>query len=232
MLARSSAGIVWSSVGTIILILTYISATLIQFANPLPPEGVFFLLILGGIPAALCLLLGLRRGYRTRRDLATTTSAPTYFPGIRIAIIGLGLLLVGIFISIGSIARSRTRNVQLITEAQSAVEKVLLAADRIPTDMRERLGSFKELTGEGYGGAVWNIQSYDYLMADRDAHFGNATIPVRFYVTEGNITNPGNQTIVVLKVERDQQLYLIEAPLPKVPTEGLRIMVSHPDLKH
>jgi hypothetical protein len=97
--------------------------------------------------------------------------------------------------------------------------------------MKERLGSFKGLTGQRIGGAVWNIQDYEYLVADRDAHFTNVTVPVRIYVTEGRKTNPSSHEIVVQSVKRDQSLYLIDAPLPQDPTEGLRIMVSHPQIK-
>ncbi len=97
--------------------------------------------------------------------------------------------------------------------------------------MKEHLGSFKGLTGRRIGGAAWNIQGYEYLVADRDAHFTNVTVPVRIYVTEGRKTNPSSHEIVVQSVSRDQSLYLNDAPLPQSPTEGLRIMVSHPQLK-
>ena len=86
--------------------------------------------------------------------------------------------------------------------------------------MGERLGPFKHFTGQGFGGAVWNIQGFDYLRARREGHFENATIPVLFIVSEGRKTNAGNRDIVVMDVQvstgKDAQLI---------------IMVSHPDLQ-
>jgi hypothetical protein len=119
-----------------------------------------------------------------------------------------------------------------VLEAQAAVEDLLHTGDRIPADMKERLGPFRGLTGQRFGGAGFNIQGYEYLQADRDAHFTNATIPVQIFVTEGRKTNPGSREVVVTEVRRDESsLYLNDAALPQRPTEGLKIIVSHPDLR-
>lgn len=159
---------------------------------------------------------------------------PTRYGGklkrrIRVVLVGLALIFAGI---IWLFQSGRTTQAKWIFEAQTAVEGILRTSNRIPAEMRERLGPFQHLSGEGWGRAVWNIQGYHYLQADRDAHFANATIPVRIYVTEGRKTSPESQEIMVKTVEKDQSsLYLIDAPRPKLPTEGLRIVVSHPDLK-
>ena len=42
--------------------------------SPFPPEGVFFLLALGGVPAALSMLLGLGCGFRAKRKLFASAS--------------------------------------------------------------------------------------------------------------------------------------------------------------
>ena len=228
---RNPAGRVWASLGFAILMLTFACVGWIQFAQSFPPEGVFFLLALGGTPAAAALAVGLWRGVRARRTLVSTASGPIHSSGVRVAVAGLALLATGVAIVAGDTLRRHSQNRQWIAEAQAAVEDVLVAADRIPADMRERLGPFQGLSGDGFAGASWNIQGYHYLFADRNGHFANATIPVRIYVTEGSVTNRGSHEIVVQKVERDRQLYLEEAPVPKVPTEGLRITVSHPELK-
>jgi hypothetical protein len=229
---RNSAGLVWASLGLAITTLTFVGVGWIQLVSPVPAEGVFFLLALGGFPAALAMVLGLWRGFRAKRELLVSASDPVHSSGIRIACIGLGLLSLGVALFAGDCLRRQSQKRQWVLESQAAVEDLLHTADRIPAGMRERLGPFKGLIGKRFGGAAWNIQGYEFLIADRDAHFANATIPVRIYVTEGRKTNPESHGIVIKTVERDQSsLYLNDAPLPKYPTEGLRIMVSHPDLK-
>jgi hypothetical protein len=143
----------------------------------------------------------------------------------------LGILLIVITVFAGDYWRRHRQKRQWVSEAQAAVEYLLQTADRIPASMKERLGPFRGLSGQRIGGAAWNTQGYEYLVADRDAHFANVTVPVRIYVIEGRRTNPSSQEIVVQSVQRDQSLYLIDATLPQEPTEGLRIMVSHPLLK-
>lgn len=212
--------------------LTFAGVGWIQLVSPIPTEGVFFLLALGGAPATVAMLLGCWRGFRAKKGLLATASDPVHSLGIRTALAGLGLLLLGVTIFAGDCLRRQSQQRQWVLEAQAAVEDLLHTTDRIPADMKERLGPFKGLTGQRFGGAVWNIQGYEYLQADRDAHFAHATIPVRIYVTEGRKTNPGSREVIVLEVRRDpSSLYLNDAPLPQRPTEGLRIMVSHPDLK-
>jgi hypothetical protein len=229
---RNSAGFAWASAGVGVLILTLSGVGWIQLANPIPPEGVLIVLALGFVPAALAMLIGLRNGLQARTKFSDQTFNRVHSSGIRMALTGLGLLVTGAAIFAGDCLRRETQKTKWVQEAQAAVEKELQTADRIPKDMRIRLGPFKGFTGQGVGGALWNIQGYAYLQADRDAHFANATIPVRIYVTEGKITNPGTAAIVIQDVQRESgSLYLNDAPLPKLPIEGLRIMVSHPVLR-
>ena len=228
---QNSAGFAWASSGLGVLILTLTGVGWIQLLDPVPPEGVFFLLALGCFPAALAMLIGLRNGIRAKKKLSDVASVHVRSSGICTALAGLGMLAVGVAIFTGDCWRRETQKTQWVQEAQVAVEKLLHAADRIPADMRVPLGSFTGLTGHGFGGAAWNIQGYEYLIADRDAHFANAKIPVRIYVTEGRKTNPGIAAIVVQAIKRDSSsLYLSDAPLPKRPIEGLRVTVSHPAL--
>jgi hypothetical protein len=116
-------------------------------------------------------------------------------------------------------------------EAQTAVEQVLHTADRIPADMRERLGSFKELTTRDIGGPSWNIGAWRFLRTDGEAQFQNGVIPVRIYITRGEKTEGRNQEVSVEKVERNQQLYPFYRGITIEPTEGLEFLVSHPDFK-
>ena len=46
--------------GIALLALTTIGVTWVQLVNTIPPEGVFILLALGGVPAALSMLLAAR----------------------------------------------------------------------------------------------------------------------------------------------------------------------------
>ena len=88
-----------------------------------------------------------------------------------------------------------------------------------------KYGSFQQLSGEGYSGAVWNIQGYEYLSADRLAHFENGDAEVRLLVTEGRITNPGSQNVEVLDIHWQPGAYTIP--------NGWRatFTISHPELR-
>lgn len=185
----------------------------------LPMEGVVFLLAVGGVPASIAMVVGLWRGVQKKNELRATASVPICSTGIRIAMIGLVLLLLGVTFLVEDCVRKHANQKQWVSEAQVKIEQAL-RSDRVPHDMGERLGPFKHFTGQGFGGAVWNIQGFDYLRARREGHFGNATIPVLFIVSEGRKTNAGNRDIVVMDVQvstgKDAQLI---------------IMVSHPDLQ-
>lgn len=224
---RNSAGLVCASVGISILTLTFIGVGWVQFVDSLPPEGMVLLLALGGGPATIALVLGLRLGLQAKTKLSASTSDPICSSGIRVAGIGLGLLLLGAAFFGGDCIRREMQKSRWVAEAQVVVEEVLTAGSRIPTPLKERLGSFQSLTGVSHDGPSWNIEGQFYLIADRTASFANGTIPVRIYVTEGSKTNKGNVNIVVQTLEI-QQLYLQDAPIPKVPMDGLKIMVSHP----
>ena len=227
MSMQNSCGSVWASLGFVIMVLTLVIVGWNQLPETigLPQEGVIFLLVSGGVPATISMLVGLWRGVRKRNELQATASVPICSSGIRIAVIGLGLLLIGVSVLAEDCVRKQANQKRWVSEAQNTVEDVLRSA-RIPADMSERLGPFKHFTGQGFSGAVWNIQGYDYLHADRDAHFERGRIPVRFYVTEGRVTNPGSRETVVMEVTKPS-LYSKGAPLP---IEGLHMMVSHPEL--
>lgn len=154
---RNSVGFVCASLGLAILTLTLVGVGWI-LVDPVPPEGVFALLALGGVPATIAMLLGLWRSFLTKKEFLTSASGPIHSPGIRLALIGLGLLLIGIAIFAVDCVRRQSQKRQWITQAQDAVVDVLHASDRIPADMRKRLGPFRSLTGERYGGPSWNIQ--------------------------------------------------------------------------
>lgn len=228
---RNSAGLVWASLGLAIMTLTFFGVGWIQLMNPVPTEGVFFLLALGGVPATLAMFLGLWRGLRAKREYLAFSPNPVSSPGIRIAGAGIGLLLLGVALFAGDCLRRQNQKRQWMAEAQTAVEEVLHAADRIPADMRERLGPFKDLTTRGLGGPVWNIGAWHFLRTDGEAQFHNGMIPVKIYITRGEKTKGKSQEVVVQKVERNGQLYPFYRGVSIVPTEGLEFWVSHPDFK-
>ena len=132
--------------------------------------------------------------------------------------IGLVFLLLGVTFLFEDCVRKHANQKQWVSEAQVKVAQAL-RSDRVPNDMSKRLGPFKHLAGQGFGGAVWNVQGFDSLQARREGHFENGTIPVHFIVTEGRITNAGNRDTVVMDVRfsTGKDAHLI-------------IMVSHPDL--
>lgn len=230
---QNPAGLVWTLLGVAILTLTLAGVGWVRLTDPLPPEGMLALLGLGSVPAALALFVGLGRAYFAKRKLVASATGPVRSPGLRVAGVGLGLLVLGVAIVTADSWRGQRQQQQWVAEAEAIVEDLLRNADSIPEEMRERLGAFERLTGGGYGGAAWNIQGYEYFSADRQAHFANATIPVKIFVTEGRITNPGSREVVVQEVAGD--LLSLDAPMSKdtpIPRgKGLRIMVSHPELK-
>ena len=227
MTMQNSCGSAWASLGFVIMVLTLVIVGWNQLPENigLPQEGVIFLLAAGGVPATIAMLVGLWRGVRKRNELRATASAPICSSGIRIAVIGLGLLLMGVTVLAADCVRKQANQKRWVSEAQVKVEDALRSA-RIPADTSERLGLFKHFTGQGFSGALWNIQGYDYLIAERDAHFEGGTTPVRFYVTEGRITNPGSRDTVVMEMTGDT-FYQTGASRP---IAGLRFMVSHPEL--
>ena len=227
---RNSSGFVWASVGLAITTLTLVGVGWIQRVDPFPIGGVYSLLALGGGPAALVMLLGLWRGFRAKRELLASASGPICSTGIRIAVAGLGLLLLGVAIFAFDCWSRQEQEEQWVAEAQAAVAVLLQTTERIPGDMVTRLGPFQRFTGEGQFGPAWNIQGYHYKIADRDAHFANATIPVRIYVTEGRTTNQGNENLVVQKVNK-VPLYLQNAPIPKESQRPCGRPVSQPAYK-
>jgi hypothetical protein len=79
-------------------------------------------------------------------------------------------------------------------------------------------GNFIRLEGSGFGGAVWNIQGYDYIRLPRTAYYSGGSFPMMIYVTEGRRTAPGLKTIGIPKIESMS------------PAQGAFIYVSHPDL--
>ncbi len=220
----NSSGFVTASVGLVITALTLVGVAYIQLVNPVPPEGVFFLLALGGIPAAIAMLLGLWQGVHEKRMLLAPDSGPISSSGIRIAGAGLGLLLLGVVIFAGDCLRRQSLQRQWFADAQVAVEEVLHSADRIPADMRKRLGPFQGLTSRGIGG-------WQFLRTDGEAQFNNGMIPVRIYVTCYEKTNDKSQEVVVRKVERNNQLYPYFRGETTSTMGGLEFWVSHPDFK-
>jgi hypothetical protein len=221
---RNSSGFVSASVGLVITTLTLVGVAYIQLVNPVPPEGVFFLLALGGIPATIAMLLGLWQGFHEKRMLLASASGPINSSGIRIAGAGLGLLLLGVVIFAGDFLRRQSLQRQWFADAQVAVEEVLHSADRIPADMRKRLGPYQGLTTRGIGG-------WQFLRTDGEAQFNNGMIPVRIYVTCYEKTNDNSQEVVVRKVERNNQLYPFFRGETTSTMEGLEFWVLHPDVK-
>jgi cytochrome c-type biogenesis protein CcmH/NrfF len=232
---KNPAGVVWSSLGLALTTLILLGVGLVYLINLEPEFYSSVLFLLAGPLAALLLIVGLWRGVRAKKRLASDGYASSSSRGITAALGGLGLLLLGfaLFWIVAQLKynQQHAREQRWVNEAQAVVEKLLEDGDQIPEPMRRRLGAFESLRGERFSGAVWNTQGYEYLIADRDAHFANATIPVRFYITEGQTTNPGSRDIVVKELRETEQLYLEDAPLPKLPVPGLELKVSHPDLK-
>jgi hypothetical protein len=98
-----------------------------------------------------------------------------------------------------------------VAEALGALKAYL--AENPNVAVLRPLGRFQKLTGKGYGRPVWNIQGYDYLLADRTAEFSNKTVRTRICVT------PGNE----IMVDPDRITY--------DDTNGLSFFVSHPGLQ-
>lgn len=224
---RNLAGIVWSSIGLALVILTLVGVALLQFLDPIPWEGAALLLGIGSVPAMTAILLGFCRGHRARKRTLHKSSRSVNTCSARIALIGVGLLLLGIAIFAGDTLRRQWLERKWVAEAEAAVEEVLHAAHLIPEDMRERLGPFQRLSGTLYGGPSWNVLGYHYLTADRAGHFANGTIPIDLFITRG-----GFEKSVVQSVEKRQLiLYLEEESMSKGSMEGLKITVSVPNLR-
>ena len=79
-------------------------------------------------------------------------------------------------------------------------------------------GNFIRLEGSGFGGAVWNIQGYDYIKLQRTAYYSGGSFPMMIYVTEGRRTAPGRKTVGIPTIESMS------------PLQGAFIYVSHPGL--
>lgn len=229
---RNPAGVVGAAVGLAMAAVTLVGAGAVQLRNPLPPEGAFALLALGGVPAIFSMLVALWRGVRARRKLAASATGPIDSPGIRLAVTGLGLTALGAAFVTNDWWRRAQEQEGWVSEAQLAVESLLRHGERIPVELREELGDFRALTGEGFGGKFWNSQDFHYLIADRDAHFANGTIPLRIVVTGTTRAHTADHGITVHKVRLNtSNLYLQDTPLPKNPLTGLEIWVLHPELR-
>ena len=182
-------------------------------------EGVVFLLAVGGVPASIAMVVGLWRGVQKKKRVAGDGFGShllnrnpdchdwTGFIVVGCYVSSLRIVFVNMLIKNNGYRRLRSR-----------LSKPC-AATASPTTWANAWGLSSISPGQGFAGAVWNIQGLDYLRARREGHFENATIPVLFIVSEGRKTNAGNRDIVVMDVQvstgKDAQLI---------------IKVSHPDL--
>ena len=117
-----------------------------------------------------------------------------------------------------------------MSEAVVIVEQILADEDRIPADMRQRLGRFEDLsTREPVGSSAWMARGW-LLHANGEAEFQRGTIPIRICIFQMT-DNRSNQEITVLKVEKNKQLYPYYRGQPIDPMEGLEFWVAHPDAK-
>ena len=133
------------------------------------------------------------------------------------------VLLLAIVVAQVGCAHSKSR---CAVEGQAAVEAFLKAgAGGAFTNVNAgggtftNYGTFIRLEGSGYGGAVWNLQAYDYVKLWRTAYYSGGSFPMMIFVTEGRVYAPGLKTIGIPTVESMS------------PDQGARIFVSHPDLK-
>jgi hypothetical protein len=133
----------------------------------------------------------------------------------------------------GHLADGRRRaadETRYVAEAQAALEAYLRgeagAGDPVPAGgptalsraaARDRFGELREITGQGYGHPVWNIQGYHYLDAQRTAVFARAAVPLKIYVTEGRKTAPGEAAVRLTALRYDH-------------SNGMSAYVAHPDL--
>ena len=131
------------------------------------------------------------------------------------------LLLAIVAVQVGC-AHSKSR---CAVEGQAAVEAYLRAgAGGAFTNVAvgggaiTNYGTFLRLEGSGFGGAVWNIQGYDYIRLPRTAYYSGGSFPMMIYVTEGRVTAPGLKAVGIPKIESMS------------PAQGAFIYVSHPDL--
>jgi len=132
------------------------------------------------------------------------------------------LLLPIVVVQVGC-AHSKSR---CAVEGQAAVEAYLRAgADGAFTNVAvgggafTNYGTFIRLEGSGYGGAVWNIQGYDYIQLHRTACYSGGSFPMVIYVTEGRRTAAGSNSVSTPIIDRMS------------PLQGAFIYVSHPDLR-
>ena len=231
---RNSAGLAWALLGLAVVMVALIGVGWIQFGPsgpPLPPEGVFALLAFGGIPATLALLLGFRNSLRARRKLLAISNSTVVSPGMRIAGVGIGLLMIGVAFFALDCDRRQSLDRLWMAEAQLAVEEALHTGSRIPSDMRQRLGSFKNLTTRGLTGPAWESSGY-FLRTDGEAQFDSGMIPVRIYVTRSEKMKRNSQKgVVVVRVETNAQLYPFYREGQTRPMEGLEFWVYHPKIE-
>lgn len=110
---------------------------------------------------------------------------------------------------------AKRRDARYVAEAEKAVDAMFRTSPN-PT-LAARLGAYQGMKGEGFGGAVWNIQDYGYLTADRTATFDKGELRVCIYVTEGDVTNPGNAGVGTPRVDLGDE-------------RGVRIFVPHSEV--
>jgi hypothetical protein len=133
------------------------------------------------------------------------------------------VLLLGIVVVQVGCGTSKSR---CAVEGQASVEAYLrTGADGAFTNVAvgggafTNYGTFLRLEGSGYGGAVWNIQGYDYIKLQRTAYYSGGSFPMMIYVTEGRATAPGLKTVGIPKIEFMS------------PVQGAFIYISHPGLR-
>ena len=123
----------------------------------------------------------------------------------------IGVLLLGGVFALVVCGKSKGR---CAAEAQAVVETFLRTGGG---GAFTNNGLFLRLEGTGYYTPVWNIQGYYYLGLNRTAHFSRGSLPITIFVTEGRVTAPGLKTVGNPRIEEL--------------SPGVRIFVSHPDLK-
>lgn len=212
---QNSAGVVWSWLGWMTLV---VMVALLGWARveAVSPTSMRVLAGLGSSLTALLLFIALVTGFHGRRKLLTAESQPVSSKGSRLALAGLACLaIIDSVVGLDSYLRLRQEQ-KCVAEAEAAVE-AHFQRNLEPAAMA-RLGTFQDMTGEGYFYPLWNIQGYHYLTANRIAQFANVSVPVRIYVREGGKINPSNQEVVIDGV--DFNVY-----------HTLYVYVSHPALR-
>lgn len=220
----------WLRFGWGVFVVTTAAVGLIWFSNPLPTESMFLLLSVGGIPAAICFLVAIFKVMHARRAASQRQPRWTEWSGTKEALAGLLLLLVSAA-ALGCACFVRTTvQEKWVREAESVVVSFLRNSENLrpypitPDGEPPELGDYIALRGDGYGGALWNIQGYEYLVAKRIALFENGELPVTVYVEEGAKVAPSRKDVFV---RMDQWgTGLREGSFG----QGIAIHVSHPDL--